>query len=59
MEKAACAEASVVASSGSNASVHAKKSISASASSGAQILVYGAYQEIETEVSGGGKVASP
>lgn len=58
LENVACTEAEIKASGGSGAAVRAE-SINADASSGARIHVYGAHEEIEVEVSGGGEVDFP
>jgi hypothetical protein len=54
-----CAEVEIDASGGSDASVHANSSLNADASSGSRIRVYGAHEEIDFEVSSGGKVDFP
>lgn len=59
MENVVCAKVEIDTRSGSNASVHVDKSINADASSGSRIRVYGAHNEVEIDVSSGGKVDFP
>ncbi len=59
MEKLHCVNVEIDASSGSRASVYADKVINADASSGASIIVFGAHEDIEIDVSSGGDVGFP
>lgn len=59
MEKVACMDAEIDASTGAQASVHVDQSITADASSGARIRVYGAHEKVEVKSSSGGTVEFP
>ncbi|MGJ8533823.1 MAG: head GIN domain-containing protein [Alphaproteobacteria bacterium] len=59
MGKVGCMDADIDASTGAQASVHVDQSITADASSGARVRVYGAHEKVEVESSSGGAVEFP